>query len=188
MTDQELHDEYIRDVTTIFAQYKDLGDKSFEQIEGPEIHWKVERESNSIATVVMHVSGNLRSRWTDFLTADGEKPWRNRDSEFVDTTLSKEQLLAAWEAGWKCLFDALKAVDASTLGRTITIRGEAYTVQRALQRSITHTAYHVGQIVFIAKVLRSAEWKSLSIPKNRSAAFNASMGMKPGGSKPGGST
>jgi hypothetical protein len=170
--------DYLMDIKALFTNYKSLGDKAFSQITSDEINRKVEPESNSIATIVTHVSGNFLSRWTDFLTTDGEKPWRNRDSEFADGQHGKEEILALWEKGWKCLFDAMASINEETLARTITIRGEKYSVLRAVNRSLTHTAYHVGQIVFIAKALRSTEWKSLSVPKGKSKEFNASMGHR----------
>jgi hypothetical protein len=182
---KEAHDnDYLQDMKRTLSQYKALGDKAFAQIAGDEIHWKVEPESNSIATIVMHVSGNLLSRWTDFLTTDGEKPWRNRDAEFEDASFGKEEMLALWEKGWKCVLDAVESMREEMLPLTITIRGEKYTVLRALNRSVTHTAYHVGQIVFIAKALRSAAWTSLSVPKGKSKEFNAAMGLKQAPPKP----
>jgi len=178
MPGSSLGREYLSNVTVVFAQYKGLGDKAFAQITGDEFHAKVEPESNSIATIVMHLSGNLLSRWTDFLTTDGEKPWRDRDSEFEDGPRGAEEIIVQWEKGWKCVIDAMASMNEETLSRIITIRGEEHTVLRALNRSLTHTAYHVGQIVFIAKALRSTGWKSLSVPKGKSKDFNAEMGMK----------
>jgi hypothetical protein len=170
--------ELLQDVKALFANYKQLGDKALAQISGNDIHWKPEPESNSIATIVMHMSGNLLSRWTDYLTTDGEKPWRKRDEEFEEPSLDTRELLARWEKGWACVMEAMGSMNADTLGRTITIRGEKYTVLRALNRSLTHAAYHVGQIVFVAKALRSGAWNSISVPKGKSQEFNASMGMK----------
>jgi hypothetical protein len=165
--------DYVKDIARIFRTYKDLGDKSFAQLEEKDLVWKVEPESNSIANVVMHVSGNFLSRWTDFLTTDGEKPWRNRDTEFEDAALGKEGILRRWDEGWKCLFDALAKIRPEDLEKTIMIRGEPHTLVQALDRSVTHCAYHVGQIVFIAKAARSTAWKSLSIPRGQSGHFNA---------------
>jgi hypothetical protein len=164
---------YLADIMKLFRTYKELGDKSFAQLEEKDFLWKVEPESNSIANVVMHVSGNFLSRWTDFLTSDGEKPWRNRDAEFEDPTLGKEGILRRWDEGWKCLFDALEKIQPEDLAKTITIRGEPHTMVQALDRNVTHCAYHVGQIVLIAKAARSASWQSLSIPKGKSRQFKA---------------
>jgi hypothetical protein len=142
------------------------------------MQWKADGESNSIANIIMHMSGNFLSRWTDFLTTDGEKPWRNRDAEFEEPGLGKAELLAMWEKGWACVFAALDAVPKDGLLRVILIRNEPHTILQALDRSLTHCAYHVGQIVFIAKALKSTQWTSLSIPRRKSKDFNAGMGMR----------
>jgi hypothetical protein len=169
---------YLQDIKRLFKTYKDLGDKSFAQLRDEDVHWKVEPESNSIANIVMHISGNFLSRWTDFLTTDGEKPWRNRDGEFEDPSLGKEEILGRWEQGWTCLFSALAAIDEGMLTRVISIRGEQHTLIQALDRSLTHCAYHVGQMVFIAKARRSGDWQSLSIPKGKSQQFNAGKAVR----------
>jgi len=129
-------------------------------------------EINSIALIVKHMAGNLRSRWTDFLTSDGEKPDRNRDSEFEDPPATRAALMAMWESGWACLFSALEPLSEADAGRMVKIRGEAHSVMQAINRQLAHYAYHVGQIVFLAKHLQSAQWKSLSVPRGHSAQFN----------------
>ncbi len=170
--------EYVQDIGRLFRTYKELGDKSFAQLNAQDVHWKVEPESNSIANIVTHLAGNFLSRWTDFLTTDGEKPWRNRDGEFEDTALGKEDLIRLWEKGWTCLFEALGQIEEANLLHVITIRGQPHTLIQALNRGLTHCAYHVGQIVFIAKAKRSQDWQSLSIPKRRSQQFNDEMGKR----------
>ena len=158
----------LEEIRAGFSAYKSLGDKALAQLSDAEMHWKPDSESNSVAVIVMHVSGNLLSRWTDFLTTDGEKAWRNRDGEFEEPEgRGKAELLGKWEAGWACLFSALDTIEQDALQRTVLIRGEPHTVLKALVRGLTHCAYHVGQIVFIAKSIRSEEWKSLSVPRNR---------------------
>ena len=129
-------------------------------------------EMNSIALVIKHMAGNMRSRWSDFLTSDGEKPDRNRDSEFVDPPVGRPALMDLWEQGWTCLFQALEPLTDADLTRTITIRGEAHSVMQAINRQVAHYSYHCGQIVFLAKHFRGADWKSLSVPRGASAGFN----------------
>jgi hypothetical protein len=162
---------YLENIEKIYRQYKDLGDKSLARVNDTEIHWKPEPESNSIAIIVQHVAGNLRSRWTDFLTSDGEKPWRERDAEFEERSLPKSELLRRWEEGWAAVFNSLDAIDDAAMDKPVVIRGRAHTVVEALNRSVAHTAYHVGQIVYLAKALRGAGWKSLSIPKGGSKEY-----------------
>jgi hypothetical protein len=132
----------------------------------------IDEEANSIATVIKHMAGNMRSRWTDFLTSDGEKPDRNRDQEFVAPPASREELLRSWEEGWQHVFAALEPLTDADLGRTVTIRGEAHSVLQAINRQLTHYASHIGQMVLLAKHFRGREWQSLSIPRNRSLEFN----------------
>jgi hypothetical protein len=157
-----------------FRGYKRLGDGALAQISDQQFFHLPDPESNSIALVVKHIAGNLRSRWTDFLTSDGEKPDRNRDQEFVLVPAdSRESLMERWEHGWKTVFDTLQSLKPEDMMRIVTIRGEPHTVLQALARSFAHIAYHVGQIAYLGKHLRGAEWKSLSIPKGKSADFNA---------------
>jgi hypothetical protein len=132
----------------------------------------LDEEGNSIAIVMKHMAGNMISRWTDFLNSDGEKPDRNRDMEFVLETSSREDVIAYWERGWKCVFDAIEPLTPADFSRTVTIRGQEHTIVQAINRQLMHYAYHIGQIVFLAKHFRSTEWQSLSIPRNRSAEFN----------------
>ncbi len=155
-----------------FRYYKSLGDKTFAQLDDEKLFWQYNEESNSIATIIKHLSGNMLSRWTDFLTEDGEKSWRNRDEEFEQFETSKEELLAIWEKGWTCLFDALSSLHEMDLDREIFIRKEAHTVTEAINRQLAHYPYHVGQIVFIGKMCIQEEWKSLSIPKGKSEDYN----------------
>ena len=166
-----------------FTRYKALAEGAMRQVGDDELTQRVATGSdddNSIAIVVQHIAGNLRSRFTDFLTADGEKPWRDRDREFEDRPASRAELDAAWQEGWRVLFSALSTLSDDDLGRSIVIRGQSFRVDEALLRSVAHASYHVGQIVYIAKAFRGAAWKSLSIPKGASAAFNAApTGQRP---------
>ncbi len=156
-----------------FRYYKSLGDKAMEQVSENGMHWKYNNESNSIAVIIRHIAGNSLSRWTDFLTTDGEKEWRDRDDEFENEILTKDELLALWEKGWQCLFDAIDPLVDSDLLHIVYIRNESHTVIEAINRQLAHIPYHVGQIVFIAKILLDRNWKSLTIPKGQSKAFNA---------------
>jgi len=158
---------YLEDAIALFHQYKKMGEDAMAQVSDAELIAVLDPEMNSIALIVKHMAGNMRSRWTDFLTADGEKPDRNRDSEFVDPAAGRAELMAAWERGWKCCFDAVSPLKEEDLGRTITIRGQAHSVMQAINRQLTHYAYHIGQIVMLAKHFRSEEWKTLSMPKKR---------------------
>ena len=163
-----------------YLRYKKLAESAMAQIDDAQLSAAPSAESNSIAMVCWHVSGNLKSRFTDFMTSDGEKPWRNRDEEFDARTVSRADLLAKWEDGWKALFTALDGLSDDVLGGEVTIRGQSASVLEALHRSLAHTTYHVGQIVYLAKESAGARWTSLSIPKGQSAAFNQSpTGQKP---------
>lgn len=161
-------------------RYKKLGEGAIGQVAEAELAWSAGEGSLSMATIVWHVSGNLASRFTDFLTSDGEKPWRDRESEFSEREVSRIELLEKWEKGWSVLFDALAGLDDSRLGDTVTIRGVGLSVVQALHRSLAHTAYHVGQLVYLAKGLRGGDWRSLSIPPGGSRAYN----RKPTSEKP----
>jgi hypothetical protein len=168
--------EYLQDALSSFRAYKKLADKGLEQVTDEEFFVTLDEEGNSIAVIMKHIAGNMLSRWTDFLTSDGEKPNRNRDMEFViESGTRKEDVLAYWERGWQTVFAALEPLKEEDFQRTVNIRGEAHTIVQAINRQLTHYAYHIGQIVFLAKHFRSTEWKSLSIPRNRSAEFNAKM-------------
>lgn len=165
---------FLDDAVATFRDYKELADKSFEQLTDEELFVALDDESNSIGVIVKHMAGNMLSRWTDFLTTDGEKPSRNRDMEFVLTTeTTRAELLAQWEEGWRAVFQAVEPLRSEDVEKTVYIRGEEHTVMKAITRQLTHYAYHIGQIVFLAKHFRSSDWKSLSIPRNRSAEFNA---------------
>ncbi len=163
---------YIEDSLAIFRQYKVLADRAMQQVTDEQLFSALDEEANSIAIIVKHVTGNMRSRWMDFLITDGEKPDRDRDSEFVDPPATREALLEQWEASWAILFGALEPLTDADLGRTVHIRGEAHSVMQAINRQIAHYAQHVGQIVLLAKHYAGAQWQSLSVPRNRSAEFN----------------
>ncbi len=163
---------YLEDSVALFRYYKKLAERAMEQVTDEQLFATLDEEANSIAIVVKHMAGNMRSRWTDFLTTDGEKPDRDRDTEFVDPPATREALLAAWEDGWSRLFGALEPLSDADLARTITIRGEAHSVMQAVNRQVAHYSYHVGQIVLLAKHFAYERWQSLSVPRNRSAEFN----------------
>lgn len=164
---------YLDSTIKQFEYYKMLGDKTFEQLTDDQLFWQYNAESNSIAIIVKHLWGNMLSRWTDFLTSDGEKEWRNRDAEFENDIASRAELLAKWNEGWACLFAALKGLRPEDLDRIIYIRNQGHTVMEAINRQLAHYPYHIGQIVFLGKMLCDANWKSLSIPRGNSSQFNA---------------
>jgi uncharacterized protein DUF1572 len=169
----EFTTSYLRDSRAILRYYKMLGERAMAQATDDHLTVTLDAESNSIAIIVKHLSGNMISRWTDFLSADGEKPDRDRDAEFTTPPQTRAEITALWEAGWKAVFDSLGPLTEEDLGRTIRIRGEAHSVMQAINRQIAHYAYHIGQIVFIAKHLTSDRWNSLSIPRGRSSDFNS---------------
>ncbi|MCP9746097.1 DUF1572 family protein [Lacihabitans sp. CS3-21] len=156
-----------------FEYYKLLGEKTFEQISDDQINWQYNAESNSISLIVKHLAGNMLSRWTDFLTTDGEKEWRNREGEFEGGIESKIQLLEIWNRGWNCLFDAIDSVSDEDLDKIIYIRNQGHTVMEAINRQLAHYPYHVGQIVFIGKMLLDENWQTLSIARGKSSIYNA---------------
>ncbi|KIA86350.1 DUF1572 family protein [Flavobacterium sp. AED] len=164
---------YLESAKKQFLYYKTLGEKAMEQLEPEQLFVGVNEDTNSIATIVKHLSGNMLSRWTEFLTSDGEKEWRHRDGEFENDLESKEAVLNAWNKGWNCLFDALNGLQPEQLSQIIYIRNEGHTVVEAINRQLAHYPYHVGQIVFYAKQLKNSDWESLSIPKNKSDSYNA---------------
>jgi len=181
MSAEAIVQNYFEDALSSFRAYKKLADKAIAQLQDEEFFVSLDEEANSVAVVMKHMVGNMLSRWTDFLTSDGEKPNRNRDMEFViEPQTSKDDVLAYWERGWKSVFDALEPLRVEDFEKKITIRGEEHTIVQAINRQMTHYAYHIGQIVFLAKHFRSAEWKSLSIPRNRSADFNSYLANQPG--------
>jgi hypothetical protein len=165
--------DYLTSVKKQFFNYKQLGEKAMAQVSDEQLFWQPNEESNSIATIVKHLSGNMISRWTDFLTTDGEKEWRNRDEEFENDLHSRTEILQAWNNGWACFFSALDSLQPDDLSKIIFIRAEAHTLMEAINRQLTHYPYHIGQIIYIAKMLQNENWKSLSIPRNQSAKFNA---------------
>jgi hypothetical protein len=151
-----------------FTYYKHLGDKTFEQLHADDFDFSPGEESNSIAIIIQHLAGNMLSRWSDLLNSDGEKPWRQRDAEFEKSALSKEQLLDLWEKGWTCVFEALNDLKPKDLDKTITIRNEPLLVIDVINRQLAHYAYHVGQMIYAAKIIKNKDWKTLSIPKKKS--------------------
>lgn len=164
---------YIESARKQFLYYKALGEKAMAQLQPEQLFYAPNEDTNSIAVIIKHLHGNMLSRWTDFLTSDGEKDWRNRDAEFENDIADKESLLNAWEAGWACLFAALDTVTPEKLNSIIYIRNEGHTVVEAINRQLAHYPYHVGQMVFFAKMLKQTAWDSLSIPRNNSAEYNA---------------
>ncbi|MBK6985732.1 MAG: DUF1572 family protein [Bacteroidetes bacterium] len=170
-------EDFLRSANRQFLYYKTLGEKAIDQLEPEQLFVSLNDDTNSIATIVKHLHGNMLSRWTDFLTTDGEKESRNRDGEFdASTALSKqtkEQILSLWNEGWACLFNTLNSLKPEDLSKTIYIRNEGHTVLEAINRQLAHYPYHVGQMVFYAKILKKSEWTSLSIPKNKSNDYNA---------------
>lgn len=168
----EFTTSYLEDSLTLFRYYKKLAEGAMAQVSDEELVTILDGEMNSIALIVKHIAGNMRSRWTDFLDTDGEKPNRQRDTEFVEPPPTRAELMRLWEEGWDCVWRALGPLSESDLARTVTIRGEKHSVMQAINRQLAHYPYHVGQIVLLAKHFRSEHWKSLTVPKNRSAEFN----------------
>jgi hypothetical protein len=162
---------YIEDSVSLFHFYKKLAEGAMEQVTDDQLFATLDEEMNSIAIIVKHMAGNMRSRWTDFLTSDGEKPDRNRDTEFVEPPDTRVGLMRVWNEGWQRVFDALEPLSDSDLERKVSIRGEPHSVMQAINRQLVHYAYHSGQIVFLAKHFKASEWKSLSVPRNKSAEF-----------------
>ena len=165
---------YLEDARAILRYYKKLAEGAMAQATDQDLFAVLDGEMNSIAVVVKHMVGNMRSRWTSFLTTDGEKPDRNRDSEFVDPAATREALMQTWEEGWRTVWEALDPLTEADLGHTVTIRGEAHSVIQAINRQMAHYAYHCGQIVMLAKHFRGEQWQSLSMPRNRSAELKPS--------------
>jgi len=170
--------EFLQTAVRRLKYYKDLGDKTFEQLNEWDFHYQPNDESNSIAVIIQHMAGNMLSRWTNFLTEDGEKEWRKRDEEFEIHTYTKQQLLELWEKGWTCFFDALESLKKKDLKKTVHIRKEPLTVIDAINRQLAHYPYHVGQIIFLAKIIRNKNWKNLSIPRGDSQQYNNAADIK----------
>lgn len=158
---------FLESIIKRLQYYKELGNKTFNQLNDNDFHFIPEEECNSIAVIIQHMNGNMLSRWTDFLKSDGEKEWRRRDAEFEEKELSKQLLIELWEQGWACFLDALKVLTENDLQKTIYIRSEAHSVVDAINRQMAHTAYHVGQIIYAAKILKNKSWKNLSMPRNK---------------------
>lgn len=165
-------ENYLDSVKKQFTYYKSLGDKTFAQLHEEDIHWQQNEDSNSISIIVKHIVGNMLSRWTNFLTEDGEKDWRHRDTEFEATYKTKAEMIAAWEKGWQCLFEAIHPLQAEDVSRIVYIRNQGHTVMEAITRQLCHYPYHIGQLVYVAKLIRSDEWNSLSIPRGKSSTYN----------------
>jgi uncharacterized damage-inducible protein DinB len=167
---------FLEDALAVFRKYKKLAEDAFAQLDDEQFFATIDAEANSVAVIVKHLAGNMRSRWSDFLTADGEKPDRDRDAEFrLAAETTRAEVLRWWEEGWGYVFAAVEPLQPADLERTVTIRGEPHTVVKAMNRQLTHYAYHIGQIVLLAKHFKSENWKSLSIPRGQSEAFNKSM-------------
>src|SRR5207237_6465600 len=166
---------YVEDSIALFRFYKKMAEGAMEQVTDEQLFATLDDEMNSIAIIVKHMTGNMRSRWTDFLTSDGEKPDRNRDTEFVEPPATRQELLKRWNEGWDSVFHALDPLTDSDLERKVTIRSEPHSVMQAINRQIAHYAYHCGQIVFLAKHFKASAWKSLSVPRNKSGEFNRKL-------------
>lgn len=171
--------DYLESAKKQFEYYKMLGDKTIAQLPDEKLFWQYNEESNSIAVIVKHLHGNMLSRWTDFLTSDGEKEWRQRDAEFDNDLNSKEELIQKWNEGWDCLFSALNSLKEEDFSKTIYIRNQGHSITEAINRQLAHYPYHVGQMVFIGKMICDNKWVSLSIPKGNSNTYNAEKFSKP---------
>jgi len=174
-----MENNYLDSVKKQFEYYKLLGERIIAQLSDEELFWQYNEESNSIAVIVKHLWGNMLSRWTDFLTADGEKEWRNREEEFESSFQNRAELLEKWDAGWKCLFDELGAINEDDFETIIYIRNLGHSIVEAINRHLAHYAYHIGQMAYIGRMIKGADWKSLSIPKGQSAAYNQQKFSKP---------
>jgi len=174
-----MNKDYLESVIKQFEYYKQLGERAMEQLPDEKLFWQYDEESNSIAIIVKHLWGNMLSRWTDFLTTDGEKEWRDRDAEFENDAQTRAELLSRWNEGWQCFLGALQQLTGDDLQKVIYIRNQGHTVMEAINRQLAHYPYHVGQMVYIAKLVAGSEWKSLTIPKGNSASFNAEKFSKP---------
>lgn len=164
--------EYLATAIKRMKYYKDLGEKTFDQLEEKDFHFQPSSESNSIAIIIQHMTGNMLSRWTNFLTEDGEKEWRDRDDEFEIHQYSKQQIIDTWNKGWNCFLQAVESLTENDLTKTVSIRQEQLSVIDAITRQIAHYPYHIGQIVFVGRLIKNKEWKNLSIPKGQSQAYN----------------
>lgn len=173
MSSEAIVQNYFEDSISALKAYKKLAEKAIAQLKDEEFFITLDEESNSVAVIMKHMAGNMFSRWTDFLTSDGEKPDRNRDMEFViEANTTKDEVIDYWERGWARVFEALEPLNLEDFEKTVTIRGEKHTIVQAINRQLMHYSYHIGQIVFLAKHFRSTAWSSLSVPRNKSAEFN----------------
>ncbi len=170
----DISTDYIKSIQHLLNYYKSLGDKTIDSLSEEELYWTFNEESNNIATIINHIVGNMLSRWTKFYTEDGEKEWRLRDTEFNPIQKNKETLKLHWEKGWECLFHITNNLSERDLQKIVKIRNEKHTVVEAINRQLAHYAYHIGQIIYVAKMIKEKQWKSLSIPKNKSEEFNKS--------------
>ena len=171
---------YLESVKAQFKYYKSIGERTFDQLNDDDLFWQQNEETNSIAIIVKHLWGNMMSRWTNFLTTDGEKEWRKRDEEFDSDIQSKKEMLAKWNQGWECLFTTLNSISTEDLkSKTIYIRNEGHSITEAINRQLAHYPYHIGQIVFIGKIIQNENWNSLSIPKGKSKEYNKEKFSKP---------
>lgn len=167
----EFTTSFPKDALSLFRYYKHLAERAIEQVSDEELFLAIDGEANSIAIIVKHMTGNMRSRFTNFLVEDGEKPWRNRDAEFQDPILTRQAMLDDWDGAWQVLFDAIEPLTDDDMNRTVTVRGEPHSVMQAILRQVAHYSHHVGQIVLLAKHFRGPEWRTLSVPKGKSAEF-----------------
>lgn len=172
-------ESYLTSIIKQFEYYQSLGQKTIDQVADESLFWQPNAESNSIAMVVKHLHGNMLSRWTEFLTSDGEKVWRQRDEEFENDLEDREELQNIWNEGWECLYSAIRPLNTTDLERIVYIRNMGHTVTEALNRQLAHYAYHVGQIVFLGKLIQDDRWQSLSVPKGQSKAYNQEKFSKP---------
>jgi len=170
---------YLVSIKQQFEYYKKIGERAMSQVDDKKLFWKFNEESNSMATIVKHLHGNMMSRWTEFLTSDGEKEWRERDGEFENDLRSREEMLIKWEEGWQCLFDSLDELKEEDLVKEIKIRNATQSAMDAINRQLAHYPYHIGQMVFIGKMIQNENWNSLSIPKGQSKTFNKDKFSKP---------
>ncbi len=170
---------YLSNAIWVFQYYKSLGEKAIAQLEDDQLNVQLNDDSNSIALIIKHLSGNMLSRWTDFMVSDGEKSWRNRDEEFEGIVESKTELMIMWEKGWQCLLDAINDLTEDDLNTIVYIRNEGLTVIEAINRQLAHYPYHVGQIIFLAKALKKSAWTSLSVPRGQSQGYNQKRFEKP---------
>lgn len=166
---------YLTSARAELSRYKSMAEKTFDQLDDAQLFWRQSESDNSIAFIAKHIVGNMRSRWTNFFTEDGEKPWRHRDTEFEGPYANRNEMLSSWQAAWDILFSVIDSIDEDNYNHTVKIRGEAHSVPAALNRQLAHYASHVGQIVFLGKLIKGESWTSLSIPKGKSDAFNTMM-------------